>query len=107
MPYTIENVNIEDVESFPGMAPGAEDIFLEFDWQWRGDQNICLLLNPIPEFMQSVAGLSSVVNRIFTWTVSWTSACILSQKAMALTSAEAVRLDLLFHRLCLAEPIVT
>ncbi|KAL3133562.1 hypothetical protein ABBQ38_007410 [Trebouxia sp. C0009 RCD-2024] len=61
---------IEDVRVFPGTDPGAEDIFLEFDFHWKGDQNISLLLNPTPKFMQSVPGLSSLVNKIFTWTVS-------------------------------------
>ena len=60
---------IEDVRVFPGTDPGAEDIFLEFDFHWRGDQNISLLLNPTPKFMQSVPGLSTLVNKIFTWTV--------------------------------------
>lgn len=61
---------IEDVKVFPGTDPGAEDIFLEFDFHWRGNQNISLLLNPTPNFMQSVPGLSSLVNKMFTWTVS-------------------------------------
>lgn len=60
---------IEDVRVFPGTDPGAEDIFLEFDFHWKGDQNISLLLNPTPKFMQSVPGLSTLVNKIFTWTV--------------------------------------
>ena len=55
---------------FPGTDPGAEDIFLEFDFVWRGDQQIALLLNPAPKFLQSVPGVSTVVNKIFTWTVS-------------------------------------
>ena len=61
---------IDDVRVFPGTDPGAEDIFLEFDFHWKGDQNISLLLNPTPKFMQSVPGLSSLVNKVFTWTVS-------------------------------------
>ena len=60
---------IEDVRVFPGTDPGAEDIFLEFDFEWRGDQNISLLLNPAPKFLQSVPGLSTIVNKIFTWKV--------------------------------------
>ncbi|DBA74196.1 TPA: hypothetical protein ACH3X1_010990 [Trebouxia sp. C0004] len=51
-----------------GTDPGAEDIFLEFDFVWRGDQQIPLLLNPTFKFLQSVPGLSTVVNKIFTWT---------------------------------------
>jgi len=62
--------SINDVRVFPGTDPGAEDIFLEFDFEWRGDQNISLLLNPMPKFLQSVPGLSSVVNKLMTWTVS-------------------------------------
>ena len=54
---------------FPGTDPGAEDIFLEFDFVWRGDQQISLLLNPTPKSLQSVPGLSTVVNKILTWTV--------------------------------------
>ena len=61
---------IEDVRVFPGTDPGAEDIFLEFDFHWRGDQHISLLLNPTPKFLQSVPGLSTLVNKVFTWTVS-------------------------------------
>lgn len=61
---------IEDVRVFPGTDPGAEDIFLEFDFHWRGNQNISLLLNPTPKVMQSVPGLSTLVNKMFTWTVS-------------------------------------
>ena len=61
---------VEDVRVFPGTDPGAEDIFLEFDFEWRGDQKISLLLNPTPAFLQSVPGLSTLVNKIFTWTVS-------------------------------------
>lgn len=62
--------SINDVRVFPGTDPGAEDIFLEFDFEWRGDQNISLLLNPTPKFLQSVPGLSTVVNKLLTWTVS-------------------------------------
>lgn len=60
---------VEDVRVFPGTDPGAEDIFLEFDFEWRGDQKISLLLNPTPAFLQSVPGLHTLVNKIFTWTV--------------------------------------
>lgn len=60
---------IDDVRVFPGTDPGAEDIFLEFDFVWRGDQQISLLLNPTPKSLQSVPGLSTVVNKILTWTV--------------------------------------
>ena len=61
---------IEDVRVFPGTDPGAEDIFLEFDFEWRGHQDISLLLNPAPKFLQSVPGLAYLVNKVFTWTVS-------------------------------------
>ncbi len=74
MPYRFELGNVpptvEDVRVFPGTDPGAEDIFLEFDFVWRGDQSIALLLNPAPKFIQSVPGISAVVNKIFTWTVT-------------------------------------
>ena len=60
---------VEDVRVFPGTDPGAEDIFLEFDFEWRGHQDISLLLNPAPKFLQSVPGLAYLVNKVFTWTV--------------------------------------
>lgn len=63
---------MEDVRVFPGTDPGAEDIFLEFDMEWRGKQKISLLLNPAPKFLLSVPGLGYLVDKVFTWTVSCT-----------------------------------
>lgn len=59
----------EDIKAFPGTDPGAEDLFLEFDFEWRGQQDIQLTLNPAPAFLQSIPLVKQIVDYTMTWSV--------------------------------------
>ncbi|KAK9800178.1 hypothetical protein WJX73_004159 [Symbiochloris irregularis] len=60
---------IEDVKVFPGEDPGAEDIFMEFDFVWRGQQNVSLSLNPAPKVLQSIPLIKQIVDYTMSWSV--------------------------------------
>lgn len=52
---------------------GAEDIFMEFDFEWRGKQNISLSLNPAPKVLQSIPLVKQIVDYAMSWSVSASS----------------------------------
>lgn len=53
-----------------GPSAGAEDVFMEFDFQWKGKQNISLSFNPAPKILQSIPGIKQIVDYALSWSVS-------------------------------------
>ena len=49
---------------------GAEDVFMEFDFEWRGQQNIALSLNPAPKVLSSIPLVKQIVDYTMSWSVS-------------------------------------
>ena len=43
---------------------------MEFDFEWRGKQNIALNLNPAPKVLQSIPLVKQIVDYTMSWSVS-------------------------------------